>query len=262
MTTKLNQLLCLLLLVLTPLMTGCAVDASDEEIGNLSEEIRLPGRFTVFEASNGEFYFNLKAGNGEIILQSEGYKTKAGANGGVEAVKTYGVDMSFYAQHKASNGQYYFTLLASNHEVIGVSELYTRKYSAKRGALTVRRVVAKILRLEAALSGGAAFDLFEGQDGQYYFNLEAANHEVVLSSEGYVQKSSALAGIDSVRAHGRDLNNFEILEAKNGQYYFNLKAANHKIIGTSELYVSKGNAKRGAETVAALLYSERVADPQ
>jgi uncharacterized protein YegP (UPF0339 family) len=188
--------------------------------------------------------------------------SKAGANNGVEAVKTYGVDMDFYDRKQAKNGQWYFNLKASNYEVIGTSELYTTKYSAKRGSLTVRRVVAKILRLEAALSNGAAFDLFTGKDGQFYFNLEAANHEIVLSSEGYVAKSSALGGIDSVRAHGREINNFEILQAKNGQWYFNLKAANHQIIGTSELYVSKYNAKRGAKTVAALLYSERVADPQ
>ena len=65
-----------------------------------------------------------------------------------------------------------------------------------------------------------------------------------------------------MRANGRDINNFEILEAKNGQFYFNLKAANHQIIGTSEMYVSKYNAQRGAKAVAALLYSERVADAQ
>jgi len=261
MNTNITKLLSVFILATATLLTGCAVDTS-EEIGSISEEIRLPGRFTVFEAKNGEYYFNLKAGNGEIILQSEGYTTKAGAENGVEAVKTYGVDMDFYELNKAKNGQWYFNLKASNYEVIGTSELYTRKYSAKRGSLTVRRVVAKILRLEAALNNGAAFDLFEAKNGEYYFNLEAANHEIVLSSEGYVSKHGALAGIDSVRANGRDINNFEILQAKNGQYYFNLKAANHEIIGTSEMYVSKYNAQRGANAVAALLYSERVADPQ
>lgn len=261
MNTKLINLLTAFILATSMLLTGCAVDTS-EDVGSIGEEIRLPGRFTIFEAKNGEYYFNLKAGNGEIILQSEGYKTKAGAENGVEAVKTYGVDMNFYDRKEAKNGQFYFNLMASNYEVIGTSELYTTKYSAKRGSLTVRRVVAKILHLEAALNNGAAFDLFKGSNGEYYFNLEAANHEIVLSSEGYVSKHGALAGIDSVRANGRDINNFEILEAKNGQYYFNLKAANHKIIGTSELYVSKYNAQRGAKAVAALLYSERVANAE
>lgn len=45
------------------------------------------GKFEIFRASNGQFYFRLKASNGEIIASSEGYVSKQGAKDGVEAVK-------------------------------------------------------------------------------------------------------------------------------------------------------------------------------
>lgn len=44
------------------------------------------GKFEVYK-SKGQWYFRLKAGNGEIIAQSEGYKTKQGAMKGVASVQ-------------------------------------------------------------------------------------------------------------------------------------------------------------------------------
>ncbi len=35
--------------------------------------------------------------------------------------------------------------------------------------------------------------VFRGQDGLFYFHVRAGNHEVIASSEGYVEKRSALA---------------------------------------------------------------------
>jgi uncharacterized protein YegP (UPF0339 family) len=97
------------------------------------------------------------------------------------------------------------------------------------------------------------FELFEGQDGQKYFHLLAANGEKVLASEGYSSWSAAASGIASVQKNGVDANAFDLREAKNGQYYFNLLAANGEVIGTSELYASKSNATRAIGTVSAII---------
>ena len=35
------------------------------------------GKFVITKRKNGEFQFNLKAGNGQVILASEGYTTMA-----------------------------------------------------------------------------------------------------------------------------------------------------------------------------------------
>ncbi|GAB3582297.1 YegP family protein [Leifsonia lichenia] len=47
----------------------------------------MAGKFEIYQSSNGEYRFRLKAGNGEIIAVSEGYKSKASARNGIESVQ-------------------------------------------------------------------------------------------------------------------------------------------------------------------------------
>ena len=44
------------------------------------------GKFVISKTKNGEYTFNLKAGNGENIGRSEGYKAKASALNGIASV--------------------------------------------------------------------------------------------------------------------------------------------------------------------------------
>ena len=50
------------------------------------------GKFTLFKGQDGQFYFNLKASNGEIICQSEGYVSKQGAENGIASIKRNAAD--------------------------------------------------------------------------------------------------------------------------------------------------------------------------
>lgn len=81
-------------------------------------------KFVISPRSNGEYQFVLKASNGEPILASEGYTTKANCNNGIASVKTHSTNASNYEKKVSSNSKYYFTLKASNGQVIGTSELY------------------------------------------------------------------------------------------------------------------------------------------
>ena len=49
----------------------------------------MSAKFELFKGKNGEYYFRLKAPNGEVIADSEGYRSKAGARNGIDAVKKY-----------------------------------------------------------------------------------------------------------------------------------------------------------------------------
>ena len=80
------------------------------------------------------------------------------------------------------------------------------------------------------------YEVSQANDGQYRFVLKAGNGEVILTSELYKAKASAHNGIESVQKNSPDDTRYERLEAKNGKPYFNLKAANHQIIGTSQFY--------------------------
>lgn len=48
----------------------------------------MAGKFELFNDTSGKYRFRLKAGNGEIIAQSEAYNTKAGALNGIASVRT------------------------------------------------------------------------------------------------------------------------------------------------------------------------------
>ncbi|MCB9235840.1 MAG: YegP family protein [Bacteroidia bacterium] len=95
----------------------------------------------------------------------------------------------------------------------------------------------------------AKFETFEGKDGKQYFNLKAANGQVVLSSQGYASAASCKNGMESVKDNGDLEANFESLESKNGKFYFNLKAKNGQVIGKSEMYESAANRDKGIQAV-------------
>ena len=80
------------------------------------------------------------------------------------------------------------------------------------------------------------YELKVAKDGQFMFNLKAANGQVILTSELYKTKASAENGIASVQKNGVDAKNFEYRVAKNDKPYFILKAANHQEIGRSQYY--------------------------
>lgn len=95
-------------------------------------------KFEIKKRTDNEFMFNLKAGNGEVILTSEGYASKQGCKNGIDSVKTNAPDDDNYERKEASNEQYYFTLKAQNGEVIGKSEMYTTTSARDKGIKSVQ----------------------------------------------------------------------------------------------------------------------------
>lgn len=93
------------------------------------------------------------------------------------------------------------------------------------------------------------FEQFTGKNGQYYFRLKASNGETILASEGYKSKSARQKGIRSVRANAPNEARYVQKTAKNGQFYFVLRAANHQVIGASEMYTTEQNRQNGIEAV-------------
>ena len=80
----------------------------------------------------------LKAGNGEIILTSEGYKNKAGAENGIDSVKTNAPVDARYERKMSTNDKYFFNLRAANAQVIGTSEMYETAAGRDNGIESVK----------------------------------------------------------------------------------------------------------------------------
>ena len=87
------------------------------------------------------------------------------------------------------------------------------------------------------------------KNGEFQFNLKATNGQVILTSEGYVKKESCLAGIESVKKNAPVEARYEVKVAKNGKPFFNLKATNGQVIGSSQMYASERTLKIGMASV-------------
>ncbi|MBR6749881.1 MAG: YegP family protein [Bacteroidaceae bacterium] len=97
------------------------------------------GKFVITTRKNGEFQFNLKATNGQVILSSEGYTTLAACKNGIESVKKNSPEDARYERKESTNGKFYFNLKATNGQVIGSSQMYQSEDSRDNGIESVKR---------------------------------------------------------------------------------------------------------------------------
>ena len=97
----------------------------------------MAGKFEVYKDKRGEFRFRLKAGNGEIILASEGYKAMSGCTNGIASVQKNAPDDNRYERKESKNGKFMFNLKAGNNQVIGTSEMYNTSAACENGIKSV-----------------------------------------------------------------------------------------------------------------------------
>lgn len=241
-----------LALVVSSALPACALTGSqtdgEEQVSETDDELTLTtGKFETFTGVDGRIYFHLLAGNGEKVLGSQGYATVDAAVNAISVIQA-GVT---YELRTASNGETYFVAKSSNGAIVATSETYSSASNAERAVTTVRKIVSRTTSVLAAPSG-AQFQVIKGMSGAYYFHLRANNGEIVLASQAYTSRASAVNGVTSVQGNGRVPASYTILES-NGAYYFVLKASNGAVIAHGENYVSKSNAQRAVNTIVALL---------
>ena len=97
------------------------------------------GKFVITKRANGEYQFNLKAGNGQVILGSEGYTTKSACENGIDSVKKNAPDDDRYDRKESSTGKPYFNLKAGNGQIIGSSEMYESVAARENGIESVKK---------------------------------------------------------------------------------------------------------------------------
>lgn len=97
------------------------------------------GKFEITKRKSEEYQFNLKAGNGEMILTSEGYTTKENCKNGIESVKKNSTIDARFEKKEASNGKSYFNLKATNGQIIGTSQMYASEATRDNGIASVKK---------------------------------------------------------------------------------------------------------------------------
>ena len=96
------------------------------------------GKFVITKRTDGDFQFNLKAGNGETILTSEGYSSRSACIYGIDSVRTNSQDIMKYNRKTLADGKAYFNLKASNGQIIGTSEIYESETARDNGIVSVK----------------------------------------------------------------------------------------------------------------------------
>ncbi len=108
-------------------------------------------KFEIYRDKGGKYRFRLKAGNGQNILASEAYESKAGAKNGVSSVMKNAPLDARYVKKESANGKFYFNLRAGNNQVIGTSEMYETAKSRDNGIEAVKKANAStpVVEVEA-----------------------------------------------------------------------------------------------------------------
>lgn len=102
----------------------------------------MSGKFERSIGHDGKHRFNLKAGNGQVILTSQGYASRAGCDNGIESIRKHGVQHDFFEKKTSSDGKFYFVLKAANSQIIGTSQRYADEAGCDNGIDSVKRHAA------------------------------------------------------------------------------------------------------------------------
>ena len=123
----------------------------------------LWGKFVIRTVNTG-IKFDLKATNGQVILTSEVYTTKAACQNGVQSIMKNAPAANVedqtvegfetmthpkFEMYQDKAGEYRFRLKARNGEIIGVSEGYTTKANCVNGVESVKKNAADAEIVEA-----------------------------------------------------------------------------------------------------------------
>ena len=106
----------------------------------------------------------------------------------------------------------------------------------------------------------AKFIVKKRENGDYQFSLTADNGQIILNSQGYSNKATCLNGITSVKNNSQSPSNFESKEATNGKLFFNLKASNGQVIGSSQMYADEGGRTNGIASVIKNAHNAEIED--
>src|SRR5262249_55197006 len=142
---------------------NCA--SSSDDYSEADGESAAAGKLTFWQASDAQWHFNLKSGNGSILLTSEAYQERTGAINGALSVLENGVDKLQYQVVHTATG-YVIHLVAGNNEIISFSEVYSTKSNATRAIASCVKAVTSYLDKRESITTGARVEVTQGDSGQ------------------------------------------------------------------------------------------------
>ncbi len=212
--------------------------------------------FHTFE-HEGKYYFSYNGAGGVTWLRSQGYKSEAARDNGIESVKKNGpIEKRWTTGNEGDN--WYYALKAGNHQEIARSCDYSSEadmnaaYAGATNAMSDKPEVVASMAADAghqmdeylgcdAYAGAEGFTSFE-KDGEYYFGYNDGNGQTLLRSQGYKSEAARDNGIASVKKNG-PIHERWTMGDDNGKWYYALKAGNHQEIARSCDYATEKEMK-------------------
>jgi uncharacterized protein YegP (UPF0339 family) len=99
----------------------------------------MAGKFELKKTKEGQFHFNLLAGNGQIILQSATYDSKADALNDIAIIQKIASDDVKYERYVSKTNKPYFVLKANEYRLIGQSQQYESEAGRDNGIEAVKK---------------------------------------------------------------------------------------------------------------------------
>lgn len=99
----------------------------------------MAGKFEVYKDKAGKYRFRLKAGNGQIVLTGQAYKSKDACLDGIDSVKKNSQKETAFEVYEDKKGEFRFRLKAANGEIIGQGESYNSRSGCEKGIESVKK---------------------------------------------------------------------------------------------------------------------------
>ena len=229
-----------------------------------TNDSKYTGKYEVFPEA-GLFKYRLKASNGEILIVSQGYTTKAGAISGIDTLKRNVIGGIQEIYTDKSDFSQFRIMTSTGARLVAAGEFYETEKKAQSAFESVKRFANtdKIVELnelpkkEMREEVVVLKKLDENANGKYevysegklwFFLLKASNGEVLMESQGYSSKSGALSGLDNVKK-ALIAGNFRVSRDKQDRYMFTLYATNNQALVTGHTYPSKDNCLAAVDSV-------------
>ena len=219
------------------------------------------------------YFFELRASNGERLLVSEEYTTYAGAIKGIQTHKDNAEKGNFRIT-LSKKGEYIFKLLTAKNTLLCTGANYKSLERCERAIASTKRFAATAVvqdemeeirmplpaeeetaqaEIQAPENGYTGKWIINTTGNEevgimYYFELFASNGEKLLTSEEYTTYEGA---VNAVATHKANIakGNFRISVTKKGDYLFKLLGGNGQLLCMGEHYKTRSRCESAVESV-------------
>jgi len=211
----------------------------DNGIQSVFKNSGLLERYKLQQQPNGSFKFDLLAGNNQVIGTSVAFKSESERTAAIAELRNIKGTTQILRQGIAS----------SSMPSSDANKVATGTGLAAGGNSDDGFGKPDITMLEQGTHEKLQIEFYKNnRDDKFYFQFKDLKGKLLLVSQGYQSKDAAEKGAMSILNNATNIDRYDISQAPDGKLYFDLKAANHQIIGTSLAYSDKSELRQVMET--------------